>query len=268
MTEQVHRTSDTPPIPRAVQAKVVIRSAWVQASLNYAGMQNLGRLFCLVPVARWLKLERSEWPDFIRRHLGMFNGNPFISPLGIGALARMEADHKLGRAPLREGVIERFSERLSTPLGAVGDELFWAAVRPQMVLLGVLIALLSGVWGPIVFLLGFTVWQAIYRWKTFSWGWASGQQVASVLRDRRMRAPAHWAGLVAAMCAGGALVLLWMRVKHGAGTVPSWLLGLVFVLATTGGAVCVHRRRSATWALVGGVAWGLLACVGEGLLTR
>lgn len=269
MARQENQIADLLPIPWSVQAQMVIRSAWVQASLNYVGMQNLGRLFCLVPVARWLRLDRTEWSDFIGRHLGTFNSNPFISPLGIGALARMEADHKLSKRLLREGVIERFSDLLSTPLGAVGDELFWAAVRPQMVLLGSLVALMTGLWGPILFLGGFTAWQAFYRWKTFTWGWMSGQQVASVLRDRRLRVPAQWAGLVAAACAGWvALILFFQQAGRITNAVSSWLPGIVFVAAAGTAVVWIRRQRPATWTLVGGIGWGLLAGIGEWLIER
>lgn len=269
VVEQTGARNAPPQIPRSVQARLVIRSAWVQASLNYVGMQNLGRLFCLVPVARWLKLEPSEWVDFVRRHLTTFNSNPFISPLGLGALARMEADHKRGIARLPEGMIERFGERLSTPLGAVGDELFWAAVRPQMVLLGTLVALLAGVWGPAVFLVGFAVWQAIYRWKTFSWGWAAGQQVASILRDRRLRVPARRAGLVAAACAGAVAVVLFAgRTGQVVGAPATWLSALVFVAAAVSAAIWIRRQRAETWALVGGVALGLAASAVERLFVR
>ena len=260
--------ADAPPIPRSVQAQVVVRSAWIQSSLNYQGMQNLGRLFCLVPVARWLKLEKSEWPGFVRRHLGLFNSNPFISPLGLGALARLEADHKRGAQPLAGSMIERFSERLSTPLGAVGDELFWAAVRPQMVLLGCLVALTAGMWGPITLVVGFTAWQALYRWKTFTWGWVSGSQVASVLRDRRLRLPAQRAGLVAAACAGSLGVLLFLRHQGQIAGGHSWWSGAAFLVAAVSAGIWVHAQRPPTWALIGGLGWGLLASVGEHLFAR
>jgi len=230
-------------------------------------MQNLGRLFCLVPVARWLRLDRSEWRDFVGRHLALFNSNPFISPLGIGALARLEADHKQGRRALREGVIERFSERLSTGLGAAGDELFWAAVRPQTVLLGCLVVLLWGAWGIVVFLAGFGLWQGIYRWTTFTWGWRAGSEVASVLRERAMRVPARWAGYAAAVCAGGLTAFLAMQQMGQADQgLGRWLPGLVFAVSALGAGLWAYRQRRVTWALVGGILCGLLASAIESAL--
>jgi len=264
-----HGWAEAPAIPLRVRLGVVLRSAWLQASLNYEGMQNLGCLFCLVPVALWLKLDRQEWRAFVRRHLGLFNSNPFISPLGLGALARLEADHHRGARPLAEDTIERFSARLSAPLGAVGDSLFWAAVRPQMVLLGSLVALLAGGWGLAVLLVGFAAWQWTYRWLTFSWGWTLGTQVGVMLRDWRLRRPAQIAGLIAATCAGALVVVLFLRgYARVTGTAPDWRSSAVFIVAAIGAGVLGYGRRHATWALLGGMGLGIVASIVLLLLGR
>ncbi len=256
-------TDGSAEIPVGVRLGIVIRSAWVQATLNNRNMQGLGALFCLSPLARWLKLDREAWSRFVGRHSGTFNSNPFISPLGIGAIARVEADYMRGSGDGSAGddEIGSFSAKLSTPLGAVGDVLFWASIRPQMVLLGLACCLIAGPWwGAAVLVAGFSAWQWSFRWLTFGWGWDLGTRVAAMLRDERMRRPGGIAAKVAAFLAGGiALGLMPWGYESLTGRTLTDLSVVVFVVAAIIGGVVAHSRRAETLALVGGLTCGTVA---------
>jgi mannose PTS system EIID component len=257
-------------IPTGVRFQCVLRSLWLQASLNNSTMQGLGALFCLVPVARWLGLDGADWHRFVTRHQGTFNSNPFIATLGLGALARMEADQAGGdrifgevkSAQEFDELLPHFRERVSTPLGAVGDSLFWAAVRPQMVLLGAIAALMTGAVGALVLVVGFAIWQFTFRWRSFGWGWALGHRVSDALKDDRLRRPARIAATASAVLAG---VLVAVLIPWGIEAVSGWSpdgLGIVaFAASGAMGATIAYRRRASTWALACGLVLGVVAGV-------
>ncbi len=236
---------------------MVLRSFWLQSSLSYEGMQNLGRLFCLVPLAKWLGLSGQAWRGFVARHLSYFNSNPYISPLGLGALARIEADAASSGGP-SDGTIERFSMRLSAPLGAVGDALFWATIRPQVVLTGVLAAFVVGPAGAGVTVLLWLVWVGAYRWLSFGWGWRAGQGVAGTLNSERFRRPGRVAGQVAAFVAGAIAVTLLLGallggLDEGTGRAVMHLVAFTGTAGST--AVLMARRQRAVWAVLAAVVW-------------
>ena len=254
--------------PLLTSLSVVVRSLFVQASLNYAGMQNLGRAFSLMPIARWLGLDREETKAFIARHLGYFNSNPFISPLGLGALARMEADaHERGTAP-EASAVDRFGLLLSTPLGGAGDALFWAAVRPQNVLLGTAAALFAGPWGALAAVAGFAAWSLTFRWLTFRWGWAKGTSVSSVFREGRFVRAGKAAGVGAALLAGFLVTFLYLRwgLTFADGEIAperSMALTAAFILSALLAIALVHRRKHPAWVFVCAVACAAVAAVAE-----
>jgi len=245
-----------------------MRSGWIQATLHEGGMQNLGRLFVLVPVAKWLGLNRDGWNAFAQRHLSFFNSNPFVSPLGLGALARIEYDARTNEAATPDDMIGRFSTRLSTPLGAVGDELFWAAIRPQMSLLAVLVALFAGIWGAVVFVVGFSVYQYTIRWSLFRRGWELGTRVAEVLRDTKTKRLARYTGIAAAACAGAVFVALVVQMQTLVGDIVNATAVLVLCASAVTGFFVVRGRKSAAYALAVGLAWVGVVSIGVEVLSR
>jgi mannose PTS system EIID component len=251
---------DAPTLPFGVAVRVVFRTLWIQATLNRIGMQNIGALASLVPVAKWLKFTGAQWSDFVGRHLGIFNSNPFISPIGIGALARIEADAAHGDKSAVNIMVERFQSRLATPLGSVGDSLFWSAVRPQMAILGVLTTLVWDYWGPVVFLAGFSAWQFTVRWRGLHWGWQLGPKVAIALSDSRLRKPARIAGGVAAVTAGMTAVVVAVVLFAGKNSIGDVLpAATVFIAAAVSSAIIAGTQRPGVYALAVGTACSIVA---------
>ena len=242
-------------LPARTRLAVVLRSLFIQATLNFEGMQNLGRVFCLIPVVRVLKLDEERFQQFIERHLSYFNSNPFISPLGLGAMARAEAEAAPSGNMLATSFIERFSLLLSTPLGAAGDALFWAAVRPQNVLLGTALVITVGPWGALAAIAGFMTWSIVFRWVTFQWGWAEGIAVSSVFKEGRLNRFTRFAGTGAALLAGFLVTFLylWWGFSPGATSTTSVEAALPTVTFVACGVVSgslILKQMHPVWALV------------------
>ena len=116
---------------------IFIRSFFVQSGWNYKSLLSLGFCFAIAPVAKKLyKNDVKKYNRFIKRHLGFFNAHPYFTAYALGAVTRLEEEVALANG--NETQLEKFKNALIGPLGALGDQLFWATVKPATFTLGVL----------------------------------------------------------------------------------------------------------------------------------
>ncbi|MGH7481021.1 MAG: PTS system mannose/fructose/sorbose family transporter subunit IID, partial [Longimicrobiales bacterium] len=118
----------TDPIGRAGAVAILLRSLMIQASWNYRTLLGTGFAFALLPVLRRLYGDGEPLDRAVRRHAALFNSHPYLSPMALGAVARLEADGE------PEAVIERFKNAVRGSLGTLGDRLIWAGWRPVCLL--------------------------------------------------------------------------------------------------------------------------------------
>jgi len=104
------------------------RSLLIQAAWNYRGMQHLGLLFAQLPA---LPAEPGARRAAMGRAFGFYNAHPYLCGYLLGAAARLE--------PLGQGEdLARLKKAAIPPLGAAGDRLFWAGLKPLCGTVGVL----------------------------------------------------------------------------------------------------------------------------------
>jgi PTS system mannose-specific IID component len=143
---------------RSIFWGTLARSLAVQASWNFEGMQNLGFATMTAPVmgrisrATGSEFSRDEWME----QLEFFNTNPYMSTAIAGLVLKSRSDSgEDGYHPDREAEIK---EAFMGPLGALGDEYFWASLRPLAGCAGVLAALAgSPMLGVALFLVLFNI---------------------------------------------------------------------------------------------------------------
>jgi len=117
--------------------EIFIRSFFVQSGWNYKSLLSIGFCFAIVPVAKKLyKNDVKKYNQFVKRHLGFFNAHPYFTAYALGAVTRLEEEIALNNGS--EVQMEKFKNALIGPLGALGDQLFWATVKPAIFTLGVL----------------------------------------------------------------------------------------------------------------------------------
>jgi mannose/fructose/N-acetylgalactosamine-specific phosphotransferase system component IID len=119
--------------------RIFIRSFFIQAVWNYQSMISIGFCYALAPVAKKLFADKHKRSEFINRHLNFFNAHPYFSSFALGAIARVEEDLA------REGkddyyMVDRLKNALIGPLGAIGDQLVWATLKPASILVGLFAA--------------------------------------------------------------------------------------------------------------------------------
>ncbi len=115
---------------------IYLRSFFIQTVWNFKGLLSVGLCFALVPVADRLYKKKEELQRFLQRHLNFFNTHPYFSSFALGALAKLEEDHANGKLDDTEQII-KFRNAIIGPLGLVGDQLFWAVIKPASILVGV-----------------------------------------------------------------------------------------------------------------------------------
>lgn len=225
-------------------ARALARTFAAQGSWNYGSYMAGGLAFSLLPL-----LERIHAGDpvglrqAVERHLRPFNAHPYLVPLAVGALARLEYD---GEDPQR---IERFRTALSSSLGALGDRLVWQAWRPFWLLISLLAFSLGlGAWAAILlFLFPYNAGHVLLRAWGLRRGWEEGLGVG-----RTLSAP--WIRRAARLLAGADVLLL--------GAVAVALLARL----PGGGLPLADRTAGAIVAAASGLAWPGAAGIASGAL--
>jgi mannose/fructose/N-acetylgalactosamine-specific phosphotransferase system component IID len=158
---------------------VYLRCLALQASWNDERMQNLGLLAALAP---WLRRRDPDLADrrrFCRRHLGVFNTNPYLASLVVGGLIRLEGDPAVTPATK-----VAFRDTLARVCGSLGDQLFWLGLRPVVALAAILLGL-AGQWAAVLAAVGvFAVGQLWLRRRWLEAGYALGRDVVDLLARR------------------------------------------------------------------------------------
>jgi mannose PTS system EIID component len=191
-------------IPARVRRRLLLRSFLVQGSWNYETLIGTGFAFTLIPLLRFLHPDDAgARREALKRHSSVFNSHPYLAPLAVGAVARLEAD---GADPV---MMERFKSALRGSLGSLGDRLVWSAWRPASILLGLVLLLAGAAWwvAVVAFLLVYNVFHLVLRAWGLRVGTESGIEVGKVLRSVPFEAIISWIGNAGAMLGGAALVL-------------------------------------------------------------
>lgn len=205
--------------------RVFLRSFAIQGSWNFETLVGHGFAFALLPVLRVVYRDRPrELEAALGRHTRLFNTHPYLSPVALGAVARLEVE---GRPP---EMIERFKAAVRGALGGLGDRLVWAGWRP-VCLLGALLAFLAGAhWAAVVagFLVVYNAGHLVLRVWAFRLGWREGTAIAATLRTSWIWQGERVLHSLGPALLGACTVLLLAGGGFGADVSPTWLLvGLV-----------------------------------------
>jgi len=184
-----------------------LRLFTVQASWNYERLIGVGAGFAAEPLLRPLRDgEDGRYRAALGRGTRYFNAHPYLSGVGVGALARAECDG----APAEQ--IERLRGALAGPLGSIGDRLVWAGWLPALSALALAAAALgAGLPAVAAFLVIYNAGHVTLRWWGLSSGWNRGVHVATALQEPWIRRAGALLAPATALALGFALplVALW-----------------------------------------------------------
>ena len=171
-------------------ARALLRLFAVQGMWNYERMLGVGVGYAAEPLLEDLKaVDPVRHSEAVVRSAEFFNCNPNLAGLAVGATVRAEYEATPGAQ------IARLRTALCSPLGALGDQLFWAGLLPALVGCALVTVVLGARWWAIIgFLLAYNivhVWTASWSLRT---GLAAGMGVGAAIGSSwvRGRSP-EWA---------------------------------------------------------------------------
>ena len=226
------------------------RSAWwrlfsLQGSWNYDRMVGVGMGFAAKPLLEDLRRESPErHAEAVARSAEFFNSHPYLAWLALGAVTRAEYDQVPGDQILR------LRNALCSPLGALGDQLFWAGLLPAAIGAALAAVALGAGW-PVVLLA--VVLFTVVRCYVSDWalrrGLETGMGVGRAIKDSRLRRAITLAGIGASLLVGVAIPLVATRLAVGLATPHIALMLLVAVAGLVLGKLAGTRYSSPRFAL-------------------
>jgi len=227
-------------------ARALLRLFAVQGSWNYERMLGVGMGYAAEPLLEDLKAaDPVRHSEAVVRSAEFFNCNPNLAGLALGATARAEYDAVPGVQ------IARLRTALCSPLGALGDQLFWAGLLPALVGAALVAVVLGARWWALIgFLLVYNavrIWTARWSLRT---GLAAGMGVGSAIGSSWVPRAIPRVGLAAGFLVGlaGPLVAGWFLGPFG----PLSVVAVVLVagLGIASGRLFGSRMTGGRFALV------------------
>ena len=157
--------------------RALLRLLAVQGTWNYERMLGVGMGYAAEPLLEDLKtVDPVRHGEAVVRSAEFFNCNPNLAGLALGATVRAEYEAVPGAQ------IARLRTALCSPLGALGDELFWAGLVPALAGLALAAVVLGAGWWAV---LGLLVAYNLVRFGTAVWalrtGFDAGMRVGTAI---------------------------------------------------------------------------------------
>jgi mannose PTS system EIID component len=184
--------------------RALLRLFAVQGTWNYERMLGVGMGYAAEPLLEDLKaVDPVRHGEAVVRSAEFFNCHPNLAGLALGATARAEYEGVAGPQ------IVRLRTALCSPLGSMGDQLFWAGLVPALVGLTIVAVVLgAGAWPILAFLMVYNairIWTGYWSLRT---GMAAGMRVGSAIGSSWLPRAIEWAGPAAGFAVGLAIPLV------------------------------------------------------------
>ena len=222
--------------------KVFYRTFYLQVLWNFERYLSYGVAYTLLPVLRKIYPSKDELSQALSRHLEYFNTHPYMASFVLGAIVKMEKEkQELPRAKQKqkEDEISALKVGMMGPVAAMGDNLFWATVRPYCGLIAVTLVLshafqVKGQYWiiPLLFLVVYNVAHVGLRSMGFLQGWRKGDQVVLALRKYGFQEAIRGLRLASIVLLGVLIVFVNLSILEK--EVGLFILKLVFFSALVG----------------------------------
>ncbi|MDH4347516.1 MAG: PTS system mannose/fructose/sorbose family transporter subunit IID [Gemmatimonadota bacterium] len=229
----------------------------VQGAWNYERMTGIGLGYAAQPLLEDLRTaDPARHAEAQVRSVEYFNSHPYLAGLALGAQVRAEDEAAPGE------LVVRLRTALTSPLGSLGDQFFWAGLVPavmgSLILALVLGAPPAAVWVAVGGYAAVRLWTGFWALRT---GLATGPQIGAVVGHSWLSRWAPGVGSAAGFILGVTLPVAAGHLLEGFGTRDLSFGLLTAALGLVGGIVFGPRLNSVRFGLVtllgGFLFWGL-----------
>lgn len=158
--------------------KVLFASFFIQTSWSFFSMQGMGFLFNL-----FAGTDKEQRKKILKIHKGFFNTHPYMASYIVGATLRAYDEGNVTPDDMRN-----FVAITQTSFASTGDLLFWQTLRPAMLLMAAILAVKSGVIGPLAFIIAFNIFHLFHRIRGIYDGYRMSRDVIYILKAKRFTA--------------------------------------------------------------------------------
>ena len=229
------------------------RSFFLQVLWNFERYLSYGVTFVLLPVLKKIYPAREERAQALVRHMEYFNTHPYMASFVLGAVLRMEEEKQQqpkAKQKQKEDEISALKVGMMGPLAAMGDNLFWATIRPYCGLIAVTLVLsqafqIKGQYWiiPLLFLVVYNIAHVGIRLMGFLQGYRQSDQVVLALRKYGFQEAIRGLRLASIVLLGVLIVFVNLSVLEK--EVGLFVLKLTFFTAIVGlFTFALHRKIS------------------------
>ena len=165
---QYEDLTPAPQVDSKTLNRMALRSYWLQSSFNYETMQSGGWLFAMIPGLEKVHTNKNDLAASMYHNLDFINTHPFLVTFVMGIVLSLE-QNKLDTQTIRAVRISAAS-----PLGGIGDALFWLTLVPITAGITSNMAIEGNIAAPFIFLLIFNLAQAACRFGLMKWAYKDG----------------------------------------------------------------------------------------------
>lgn len=226
-------------ISRQALFQVFLGSLFIQSAWSFEKMQGLGFASAISPALKELfRGDEKSLKEALKRHLVFYNAHPYMASPVLGAAVRIEEKAASGQAGVEAAAA--FKKLVMGPYGAIGDAFFWGSLRPLASLLGVVSALLWGIWGVVIFLAFYNVFHLWMRWQGLFKGYELGEGVVGYIKSLDMPAWARRLKYAGAFLVGTAASVMAMAIGQTTAGARLIAVGLGSFAVAAGAAVIIN----------------------------
>lgn len=188
MANDMEKTVSTAETSVKLEKKDLIRSwlLWVtfgQTCYNYERMQGMGFCHSMTPIIDRLYTKKEDKAAALQRHLTYYNTENNWGAAIAGITASME-EEKANGAEVDDETINGVKTSLMGPLAGIGDTVTQSLVKTILLSIGCSLAMSGSILGPILFLVGMSVYTLGLSYNAYFLGYHSGKtSVTKLLRS-------------------------------------------------------------------------------------
>jgi len=229
------------------------RIFFLQTVWNFERYLSYGVTYVLMPVLKKIYPSPEERGQAMTRHMEYFNTHPYMASFVLGAILRMEQDKQAqpkSKQKQKEDEISALKVGMMGPIAAMGDNLFWATVRPYCGLIAVTLVLSHAFQNkgqywiiPLLFLAVYNIVHLGIRFMGFFQGYRQSDQVVLTLRKYGFQEAIRGLRLASILLLGVLIVFVNLSVLEK--EVGLFVLKLTFFTAIVGlFTFALHRKIS------------------------